>query len=179
MSSELARNAWPLGGYAPGNYTCKCLDCKVEFTGDKRAIQCLECAVVQAKKAYIAVRNDAMAADNTICSQESRIEALEAENARKDAVIVAMKSQLDCALIREGNEKHRAKIAHQNMNAEINARERAEAENARLREDRNRYERKICAAEHGHTINDVLANYRQIRRDIQDRRAREGGNADG
>lgn len=57
--------------------------------------------------------------------------------------------------------------------------EALEAENARLWEDRNRYERQICAAEHGHTINDVLANYRQIRRAIQDRRAREGGNADG
>lgn len=57
--------------------------------------------------------------------------------------------------------------------------EALEAENAQLREDRNRYERQICAAEHGHTVNDVLANYRQIRRAIQDRRAREGGNADG
>lgn len=47
--------------------------------------------------------------------------------AAKDAELAEAKTQLDCALIREGNEKHRAKIAHQNMNAEINARERAEA----------------------------------------------------
>jgi len=45
----------------------------------------------------------------------------------KEAELAEAKTQLDCALIREGNEKHRAKIAHQNMNAEINARDRAEA----------------------------------------------------
>lgn len=54
--------------------------------------------------------------------------------------------------------------------------EALEAEVARLRGDLNRYDRQICAAEHGHTVNEVLANYRRIRRDAQDRRAREGGN---
>ena len=36
---------YPIGGYAPGNYFCKCVTCKKEFTGDKRAVQCEPCAV--------------------------------------------------------------------------------------------------------------------------------------
>lgn len=40
---------WPLAGYAPGNYTCRCLDCGEQFIGDKRAINCLECAAVAVK----------------------------------------------------------------------------------------------------------------------------------
>jgi hypothetical protein len=36
---------YPIGGYAPGNYTCICVNCKVEFFGDKRAVQCEPCAV--------------------------------------------------------------------------------------------------------------------------------------
>lgn len=33
-----------LGGYAPGNYMCRCAICEGEFTGDKRAFQCWPCA---------------------------------------------------------------------------------------------------------------------------------------
>jgi hypothetical protein len=33
-----------LHGYAPGTYTCRCLECGSEFEGDKRAVQCLLCA---------------------------------------------------------------------------------------------------------------------------------------
>lgn len=36
---------YPIGGYAPGNYSCICANCKSEFTGDKRAVQCEPCAV--------------------------------------------------------------------------------------------------------------------------------------
>lgn len=36
---------YPIGGFAPGNYTCKCCICKQEFQGDKRAVQCESCAV--------------------------------------------------------------------------------------------------------------------------------------
>lgn len=31
-------------GYAPGNYTFKCIDCEQEAVGDKRARRCLPCA---------------------------------------------------------------------------------------------------------------------------------------
>jgi len=36
---------YPIGGYAPGHYMCKCVSCKKEFTGDKRATQCEPCAI--------------------------------------------------------------------------------------------------------------------------------------
>ena len=35
---------YPVGGFAPGNYTCKCVSCKENFMGDKRAVQCEDCA---------------------------------------------------------------------------------------------------------------------------------------
>ena len=44
-------SAWPLGGYAPGHYMCQCVNCGEPFDGDKRAVQCLECAVRSAKAA--------------------------------------------------------------------------------------------------------------------------------
>lgn len=31
-------------GYAPGNYSCKCVMCSTEFVGDKRACRCETCA---------------------------------------------------------------------------------------------------------------------------------------
>lgn len=34
-----------LGGWAPGSYMGKCLDCGGEIIGDKRASQCFVCAV--------------------------------------------------------------------------------------------------------------------------------------
>lgn len=39
------KKTWPVGGYAPGGYSCRCRDCQTEFIGDKRATQCVECAV--------------------------------------------------------------------------------------------------------------------------------------
>jgi hypothetical protein len=36
---------YPIGGYAPGFYSCKCVTCKKEFIGDKRAVQCEPCAI--------------------------------------------------------------------------------------------------------------------------------------
>jgi hypothetical protein len=36
---------YPIGGYAPGFYSCKCINCKTEFIGDKRAVQCEPCAI--------------------------------------------------------------------------------------------------------------------------------------
>lgn len=34
-----------IGCYADGQYLCKCLKCGIEFHGDKRATQCLPCAI--------------------------------------------------------------------------------------------------------------------------------------
>lgn len=36
---------YPIGGYAPGNYQCKCGTCGETFHGDKRAVQCEPCAL--------------------------------------------------------------------------------------------------------------------------------------
>lgn len=36
---------YPIGGYAPGNYQCKCVTCGKNFIGDKRAVECLLCAI--------------------------------------------------------------------------------------------------------------------------------------
>jgi len=36
---------YPIGGFAPGNYSGKCANCKEEFIGDKRAVQCEPCAI--------------------------------------------------------------------------------------------------------------------------------------
>lgn len=41
---------YPIGGYAPGNYYCKCSSCGYEFQGDKRAVQCEPCAVADKEK---------------------------------------------------------------------------------------------------------------------------------
>jgi hypothetical protein len=41
---------YPIGGYAPGFYSCKCVNCKIEFTGDKRAVQCEPCAIKTTKE---------------------------------------------------------------------------------------------------------------------------------
>jgi len=38
-----------LFGFVTGNYNCKCLKCRKDFIGDKRAVQCLECAINQAE----------------------------------------------------------------------------------------------------------------------------------
>jgi len=39
-----ARRLGRIGAWAPGDYLCKC-QCGVTFSGDKRAVQCLPCAV--------------------------------------------------------------------------------------------------------------------------------------
>ena len=38
---------YPIGGYAPGNYINTCIDCKEYFLGDKKAVQCEACAVIE------------------------------------------------------------------------------------------------------------------------------------
>ena len=41
---------YPVGGFAPGNYTCKCVSCKENFIGDKRAVQCENCGTKEKNK---------------------------------------------------------------------------------------------------------------------------------
>lgn len=51
-----SQRVWPLLGYAPGSYLCTCSDCKGQFEGDKRAHQCLSCAVICANTALAAAK---------------------------------------------------------------------------------------------------------------------------
>lgn len=66
---------YPIGGYAPGNYSCTCCICKTEFTGDKRAVQCEPCAIKMVEdkpieetqdKMWYEVINDPIVYDHTI-----------------------------------------------------------------------------------------------------------------
>lgn len=53
--NAILKNAkfWPLVGYAPGHYGCICVNCQKHFAGDKRAVQCLQCAL-SAYNSYVA-----------------------------------------------------------------------------------------------------------------------------
>ena len=50
MKKEETKQKYPIGGYAPGHYGCTCVTCKIEFTGDKRAVQCEPCAIKLTKE---------------------------------------------------------------------------------------------------------------------------------
>ena len=39
------KNKYPIGGFAPGNYYNRCVTCKKDFIGDKKAVQCEPCAI--------------------------------------------------------------------------------------------------------------------------------------
>lgn len=43
--TEEQKNKYPIGGFAPGAYTCTYIQCKKQFQGDKRAFQCEPCAI--------------------------------------------------------------------------------------------------------------------------------------
>jgi hypothetical protein len=36
---------WPVGFYAPGNYTCICNLCGKHHVADKRAVHCADCTI--------------------------------------------------------------------------------------------------------------------------------------
>ena len=41
----MTEKKYPIGGYAPGNYSCHCGTCEQPFIGDKRAFQCEICGI--------------------------------------------------------------------------------------------------------------------------------------
>lgn len=50
-----------IGAFAPGDYISKCLRCSIQFNGDKRALNCLPCAVeLAAARSSPAVQTVAM-----------------------------------------------------------------------------------------------------------------------
>ena len=44
-TSRYETNTYPIGGFEPGLYNCKCLDCDNHFIGNKRSVQCEVCAL--------------------------------------------------------------------------------------------------------------------------------------
>lgn len=53
----MTEKKYPIGGYAPGSYQCKCCTCGNSFIGEKRAVQCEPCAV-KGKEAYDALSEE-------------------------------------------------------------------------------------------------------------------------
>ncbi len=51
LPEEVKQKAWPLLGYAPGNYMNKCVSCRTEMQMvDKLCFQCWECAARKANE---------------------------------------------------------------------------------------------------------------------------------
>jgi hypothetical protein len=46
-----------LNGFATGGYSKHCCECGKEFTGDKRAMLCLECAIKKAEESLNEIQN--------------------------------------------------------------------------------------------------------------------------
>jgi hypothetical protein len=69
MPSEAETKSWPLAGYAPGSYHCKCFKCGEIFEGDKRAVECLPCAAKSV--------NAALSAASAVRSEGVKVRALE------------------------------------------------------------------------------------------------------
>jgi regulator of replication initiation timing len=66
---------YPFYAYAIGNYRNNCTVCKNTFTGDKRALMCLECAIITAKKELSTLQS-------TIDKLKFQLKAADAENER-------------------------------------------------------------------------------------------------
>ena len=44
-TEKITKIKYPIGGFAPGHYTSKCVNCSQDFMGDKYARQCEPCAI--------------------------------------------------------------------------------------------------------------------------------------
>lgn len=64
------KRKYPILGYAPGSYVCYCVDCKDEFSGDKRAVQCETCAT---DKSYDILIKQNQELTNTLKIQSTEI----------------------------------------------------------------------------------------------------------
>lgn len=74
---------WPIGGFAPGGYQCKCTGCGANFPADKRASECLECAINGVKQRveklatdYVTVSNEAVMVQETIVAAAIQVEGV-------------------------------------------------------------------------------------------------------
>lgn len=70
MGGMTDERSWPLCGYAPGHYMCTCVKCSSEYTGDKRAMECLDCAAQSANHLMASARTqlrDMAAVNERLC----------------------------------------------------------------------------------------------------------------
>lgn len=68
-AAELPPDFKGIGGYAPGNYTCKCRGCGKQIFGvDKRAWSCLHCAI---QSAISKMTQDVDENKRLVCENES------------------------------------------------------------------------------------------------------------
>lgn len=84
--TEAPTRIWPVRGFAPGGYACRCNRCQRQFEGDKRAGECAECALtwlaaeherlMTEKDAEIARLRDALtgAARDVLAERQRQIE---------------------------------------------------------------------------------------------------------
>jgi rubrerythrin len=50
MNLHYGDNSPAKNGWAPGDYECRCRECGKQFTGDKRAWQCANCAYKERRR---------------------------------------------------------------------------------------------------------------------------------
>lgn len=53
---------YPIIGYAPGSYYCRCATCGDQFTGDKKAVQCQPCAINMLQESHEKIKDSLEAA---------------------------------------------------------------------------------------------------------------------
>ena len=94
ITAEAAAFAWPVGGYAPGGYMCKCSTCGKTHMAEKRAWQCADC-VIQRLHAQLA---DAKAAQAMVVERVAEI-ALEFEQCAAPDAIRALADMDGLALV--------------------------------------------------------------------------------
>jgi hypothetical protein len=50
LPKDIKQDDRPMRGrWAPGDYFCTCVHCKAMFVGDKRSVECADCAYVDEK----------------------------------------------------------------------------------------------------------------------------------
>ena len=63
-ASDMLKEVGRIGYYADGNYMCRCAECERMFIGDKRAVNCLPCAIAS----LIAAPYEAVIAEREACA---------------------------------------------------------------------------------------------------------------
>lgn len=111
----------PFRGWAPGGYMCKCLVCKEQFIGGKRAYNCADCAYEeQSPQEVAAIKKAATPAPKVEVTEESAdtqlLKALRGElvELRKQNALFTLQVQSlegDLRVLRDANALTEGKLA--------------------------------------------------------------------